>query len=266
MQGNNNNLLLKTSFVNKHFILQQEYYIYSFMKIITWNCNMAYRKKARHILAYKPDIVVVPECEHPDKLQFPAEVQKPADVLWFGENRNKGLGIFSYSHYRFKRLRSYNPAFKLIVPISVTGGSQPFTLYAVWANNPSDPDGVYVEQVWKAVNHYRIRRKNSILAGDFNSNTIFDKKYRRGNHTHVVELLQQKGIDSCYHLHHRQIQGKEEHPTHYLYRHQDKPFHLDYCFASADLLQKMESVEVGAFDSWKQYSDHVPVMVTFNED
>lgn len=224
---------------------------------------MAYRKKAVHILAYEPDIVVVPECEHPDKLIFPAGVQRPADMLWFGENKNKGLGIFSYGHLRFKKLRNHNPAFKMIVPVTVTGNSSPFTLFAVWANNPADPDGVYVEQVWKALNFYRLSKKGTILAGDFNSNTIFDKKYRIGNHSHVVELLHKKGISSCYHVHHKQIQGKEEHPTHYLYRHQDKPFHLDYCFASSDLIQKIRSVEIGAFEYWKQYSDHVPVIVTF---
>ena len=236
------------------------------MKIITWNCNMAFRKKANHILAYKPDILVVPECEHPDKLKFSNEIPKPTDILWFGENKNKRLGIFSYTHFRFKLIKTYNPDFKMIVPIAVTGNNCKFTLFAVWANNPADPDGVYVEQVWKAMQHYKLSKKNTVLAGDFNSNTIWDKKYRIGNHSHVVEHLQKKGISSCYHLHHKQIQGSEAHPTYYLYRHPDKPYHLDYCFASADLANKIQSVEIGDFDFWAPYSDHVPVMVTFADE
>jgi exonuclease III len=64
------------------------------MKIITWNCNMAFRKKAAVILAHKPDILIVPECEHPDKLIFNAGIFQPTDVLWFGTNQHKGLGIF----------------------------------------------------------------------------------------------------------------------------------------------------------------------------
>jgi exonuclease III len=36
------------------------------MKIITWNCNMAFRKKADWILQYEPDILIIPECEHPE--------------------------------------------------------------------------------------------------------------------------------------------------------------------------------------------------------
>lgn len=236
------------------------------MKIITWNCNMAFRKKAGHILVYKPDIVVVPECEHPDKLKFAGDIQKPTGMLWFGENKNKGLGIFSYSYYRLKLIKTHNPAFKTIVPIAVTGNDYKFTLFAVWANNPADPDGVYVEQVWKAINHYKLSKKNTILAGDFNSNTIWDRKYRTGNHSHVVEHLQKKGILSCYHLHHKQTQGKEEHPTYYLYRHKNKPYHIDYCFASADLAGKIQSVEIGDFGFWKQFSDHAPVIVSFNDD
>ena len=54
------------------------------------------------------------------------------------------------------------------------------------------------------------------------------------------------------------------HPTLYLYRHKDKPYHLDYCFASADLLENLRSVEIGDYDFWSKYSDHVPVIVTFD--
>lgn len=236
------------------------------MKIITWNCNMAYRKKAALLLPYKPDIVIVPECEHPGKLNFPANLPEPSDVLWFGENLNKGLGIFSYNGFSLRKMRMHDPSLKLVVPVSVTGGSVDFTLFAIWANNPQDPDGTYVAQIWKAVNQYHkhIKRKATVLAGDFNSNKIFDKKYRIGNHSHVVENLARKGIHSVYHLHHGQEHGKETDATWYLYRHENKPFHLDYCFVSADLADKIQSVEIGKHADWCRYSDHVPLMVSFD--
>lgn len=210
--------------------------------------------------------MVIPECEKIEKLKFDTGIPTPTSMLWFGENEHKGLGIFSYADFRLKVLRNHNKALKTIVPIAVTGGYFDFTLYAVWANNPNDPDGQYVEQVWKAIHHYnrRLSGKPSLLIGDFNSNTIWDRKYREGNHSNVVKRLGKKGIQSCYHLHHKQEQGKETHPTFYLYRHKDKPYHLDYCFASADMTERIASVEIGNYDDWKQYSDHVPVMVTFN--
>ncbi|WP_276505040.1 endonuclease/exonuclease/phosphatase family protein [Terrimonas pollutisoli] len=236
------------------------------MKLITWNCNMAFRKKAGLLLSLHPDIVIVPECEHPDKLKFSDDIRQPSDMLWFGNNLNKGLGIFSYSDFRFRVHKKHNPELRMIIPVTVTGGNTKFLLYAIWANNPTDPDGQYVEQIWKAIHHYKkyITNKQTILIGDFNSNTIWDRKRRAGNHSNVVKHLEEKGIYSCYHLHHQQVQGSEQHPTYYLYRHQDKPYHLDYCFVSADLSEKIKSVEIGDYDYWSPYSDHMPVIITLD--
>ncbi|MFL5741484.1 MAG: endonuclease/exonuclease/phosphatase family protein [Flavisolibacter sp.] len=237
------------------------------MKIISWNCNMAFRKKAGIILTHKPDILVVPECEHPNKLVFKSDTPKPTDILWFGDNLNKGLGIFSYCNYRFRVLDVYNDRFKIVIPIAVSGGKFEFTLFAIWANNPLDRDGQYITQVWKAINHYDLLLTGSrtILAGDFNSNTIWDKPRREGNHSTVVKRLEEKGIYSVYHKHFHQTQGIEQDPTLYMYRHQDKPYHIDYCFASEDLLECLNRVEVGEFEFWNKYSDHVPLIVTFDE-
>ena len=227
---------------------------------------MAFRKKADFILTYKPDILIVPECEHPDKLLFTIDTPKPADILWFGKNKNKGLAIFSYSNFRFTVLENHNQDLQMIIPIAVTNGQFEFNLFAIWANNPTDRDGQYIEQVWKAIHHYQnlLTDTKTILIGDFNSNTIWDRKHRESNHSNVVKLLEDKGIFSTYHLHHKQIQGTEEHPTLYMYRHKDKPYHIDYCFASKDLLKRVSSVEIGNFDEWIKYSDHVPIVVTFD--
>jgi exodeoxyribonuclease III len=235
------------------------------MKIITWNCNMAFRKKADFILPHQPDILIVQECEHPDKLNFNSNTPKPSDTLWFGHNRNKGLGIFSYCNFRFKVLDDHNDSFKMVIPIAVSNGQFDFTLFAIWANNPKDPDGPYVTQVWKAINHYNtlITNKRTMLIGDFNSNTIWDRPKREGNHSTVVERLEAKGIRSVYHTHFSQAQGSEKHPTLYLYRKKEKPYHLDYCFTSSDITEHLRSVEIGDHETWCKYSDHVPVIVTF---
>src|SRR5258705_12166459 len=113
------------------------------MKIITWNCNMAFRKKAGIILKHKPDILIVPECEHPDKLKFNFETPEPTGMLWFGNNQHKGLGIFSYTNFKLRVLKNHNKNLQLIVPFSATNGNLDFTLLAIWSNNPKDPDGRY---------------------------------------------------------------------------------------------------------------------------
>jgi len=236
------------------------------MRIITWNCNMAFRKKADLILAYKPDILIVQECECIEKLIFSSGTRIPNEKLWFGTNQHKGLAILSYGDLKLKVLDVHNQDLQMIVPISVTGGGYDFILFAIWAYNPNDPDGRYVEQVWKAIHHYDdlLSSKGTIFAGDFNSNTIWDKKRRAANHSNVVKFLEDKGIYSAYHLHHQQTQGKEQHPTFYLYRHQNKPYHLDYCFVSADMSERVSSVEVGDHETWSKHSDHVPLIVTID--
>ena len=227
---------------------------------------MAFRKKADFILKLKPDILIVPECEHPEKLNFQFDTPKPKDTLWFGTNQNKGLAIFSYSDYRFKLSGNYNPKLRLIIPIEVTGGQFDFTLFAIWAYNPQDREYNYIGQVWKALNYYKdtLNCKNIILAGDFNSNVIWDKLNRKSSHSMVVEKLKNLNISSCYHSHRNQVQGKEKHPTYYMYRHKNKPYHIDYCFVSETLAENIKSVEIGDYDIWIKYSDHVPVSVTFN--
>jgi exodeoxyribonuclease III len=227
---------------------------------------MAFRRKAEYILTYSPDILIVPECEHIDKIKFPKTFRQPTDKLWFGKNQNKGLAVFSFCDFRFRVLDIHNENFKMIIPIAVTGEHFDFNLFAIWANNPSDKDGHYVTQIWKAINHYDslLSEKSTILMGDFNSNTIWDyKKHRLSDHSSVVKFLESKNIFSTYHLHHKQTQGKEIHPTLYMYRHQQKPYHIDYCFVSADLADKLKSVEVGDYETWIKYSDHTPLIATF---
>ncbi len=227
---------------------------------------MAFRKKAQFILTYSPDILVIPECECPENLKFEHEHLQPKDILWFGANKHKGLGVFSYSNYKFKLLECHNTIFKNILPISVSNEKDSFILFAIWANNPEDKEGQYITQVWKAINYYEklLIGNRIILTGDFNSNTIWDKPKRKGNHSHVVEMLETNKIFSAYHKFYNKEQGKEEHPTLYMYRHKDKPYHIDYCFASIDFINVLKNVEVGIYETWSQYSDHKPLIVDFD--
>jgi len=92
---------------------------------------MAFRKKAGFILTHKPDILIVPECKHPDKVKFGKETLLPTDIFWHGTNLNKGLGVFSDSNYKFELLEVHNPELKNILPLRVTGGFFDFTLFAI---------------------------------------------------------------------------------------------------------------------------------------
>ncbi len=237
------------------------------MKLITWNCQGAFRKKADAILSYQPDILVVQECEHPDKITFDSSIKQPNNCHWYGDNVHKGIALYSFSNYKFKLLPEFNPLFRYVLPFRVSGNGHTFTLFAIWAMpNKENYEARYIGQVWLAINHYiKLLKRPSILIGDFNSNKIWDRKGRVGNHSDVVQKLSDNNIHSLYHQHFNSEQGKEKHPTFFLQRNKSKPYHIDYCFASADFADKVQEVEIGSYENWIAHSDHSPVKITIDQ-
>lgn len=235
------------------------------MRLITWNCQGAFRKKANVILSYQPDILILPESEHPDKLFDNLTIPKPNCHYWHGDNIHKGIGIYFYTDYKFELLPEFNPEFRYILPFRITGDGQTFILFAIWAmSNKENYEARYIGQIWRAINHYSSRLSGStILVGDFNSNKIWDYKKRVGSHSDVVRKLEENNIQSIYHKHFHFEQGREEHPTFFLQRKQNKPYHIDYCFVSSNLIDKVKNVEVGSFADWIEHSDHMPLIIDF---
>ena len=77
----------------------------------------------------------------------------------------------------------------------------------------------------------------------------------------VINKLKEINIFSAYHTYQNVAQGLENHPTYFMYRHINKPYHIDYCFASKCFLEKTVSVSVGQFSEWIKHSDHMPVII-----
>ncbi len=149
------------------------------------------------------------------------------------------------------------------MPLRVTGDWN-FHLVAVWAMPQTDPRGSsYVGQICRAVETYEafIREDDTVFVGDFNSNQIFDHRYRPCNHSTVVERLVQDGIVSLYHEYFHEPHGQESQPTFYLTKKVTRPFHLDYCFAPIHWSQRVSRLWVGDFSEWRSWSDHCPLFV-----
>ncbi len=237
------------------------------MRIIEWNCQGAFRLKNQEIFELEPDILVIPECESEEKLQFGKLTPKPNDFFWYGNAGKKGIGIFSYSKFTFKLLKEFNPDFRYVIPLEVSDGKNSFLLFAIWAmDNKLNPLTRYIGQIWLAINYYQATLKyNSILIGDFNSNQIWNKNVRDGNHTQVVDFLAKLNIDSLYHMQLNEEQGQESIYTFYLYRNLERPYHIDYIFASNNLVKNGYNLSFENVDSWINKSDHIPLVLDINE-
>ncbi|MEA2008704.1 MAG: endonuclease/exonuclease/phosphatase family protein [Chloroflexota bacterium] len=227
---------------------------------------MAFRKKSKLILEFAPDLAIVPESESPTKLKFPKLITEPRDKIWVGENSSKGLSIFSYSDLEITLHESYDPEYKYIVPIQVSG-KEHFNLIAVWAMNDTEKRSQrYIGQAWLALQRYEPLLGDSVLiAGDFNWNKVWDGSHNlAGNLTKLVKYLKTKGIKSLYHHYFQENFGQETQPTFYMYRKIEKPYHIDYCFGSTDFVDRLQFVKVGKYKTWHEWSDHTPVFCSFS--
>jgi exodeoxyribonuclease-3 len=237
------------------------------MRIVEWNCQGAFRKKIKDIVGLKPDILVVPECENEQKLKLSSLDVPVSDFFWYGDSPNKGVGVFSFGDYKIELVNWFNPRFRYILPLKISNGSHSFLLFAIWAmDNKEDTKARYIGQVWLAINYYSQFISDSvIMIGDYNSNQIWDSNDIYGNHSAVVSFLESKQILSLYHTQHDLLPGHEQHPTFHMYRKREKPYHIDYCFASCNILDKGFTFTIDDHASWLGISDHLPLVIDFNE-
>jgi exodeoxyribonuclease-3 len=81
--------------------------------------------------------------------------------------------------------------------------------------------------------------------------------------TDVIKILEIKRIRSTYHSFYREEFGVETKHTLFMHHNEEKHYHVDYCFASGNF--KLENVEIGTYSDWHKSSDHVPIIITFDD-
>lgn len=230
------------------------------MKIVSWNCNGALRKKLGALSALKADIYVIQECEDP--LRCPDTDYKAwaANHLWVGENKNRGLGVFASEGIALERVELDAGPLQLFLPCIVAGR---IGLLAVWTREANSPTFGYIGQLWKYLQlhqNFLRNKEETILIGDLNSNTRWDVWDRWWNHSDVLKQLQDLGLESLYHFNRSEVQGQELTPTFFMNRRITKPYHIDYAFLSSNILQSA-SLQIGEPDIWLEHSDHMPLIV-----
>lgn len=229
------------------------------MRIISWNCNGALRKKLSTLLHYDADVYVIQECEDPKKSVCQDYKSWAANYLWVGGNKNKGLGVFAKPGITLAPLNLDPGSLESFIPCTLNGQ---LLLLAVWTRQANSPTFRYIGQMWKYLQKHKatLSDKDAVIIGDFNSNICWDVWDRWWNHSDVVRDLEELGIYSLYHSVKGEDQGSESEPTFFMHRKRERPYHIDYAFVSGKYLPSA-SLEVGNPRTWLEHSDHMPLFV-----
>jgi len=235
------------------------------IRILTWNCGGALRKKLNAFSNINADIFIIQECEDPERANDNIYKAWARKYLWIGDNKNKGLGVFTNEKWALEKYILGSNALRYFIPCRINNY---FNLIAVWAmDNKENYDARYIGQVWLAIDFYMNLLSDAVLIiGDFNSNKIWDYKDRIGTHSDVVQKLAEHRIDSFYHKYYEESQGEETQPTFYLHKNINKPYHIDYIFGSEKFSNSIHSLTVGKPEKWLAYSDHMPMFLEFKSD
>ena len=231
------------------------------MKLLTWNCQGAFRKKYSLIAGLAPDLAVIPECESLDKIPWKAG-NAPTSAFWYGDKPSKGVGVFSWTGLVFDDLEGWDDSIRYCIPLRITAPYQ-FHLIAVWAMDHPKDNLSYSAQIFQAVGLYRefIKAADTVMMGDFNSSKRTTPSSRIGNHTTLTTAIEDLWMVSAYHHFTHEKAPKETRGTFFRARKSDKPAHIDYAYIPVRWLRRLRKVTVGDPSVWLAHSDHCPVIV-----
>lgn len=232
------------------------------MKVLTWNCNRAFRKKYHFIEQFDADILIIQECEDPARCKDASYQEFASNYLWIGTNKNFGLGIFAKDGIKLDMLEWDAGRLELFLPCRV---NDEFNLLAVWTKHAVSPTFQYIGQMWKYLQEHKrsMAASDLLIAGDLNSNACWDVWDRWWNHSDVVRELEEIGLKSIYHHFHSETQGNESQPTFFMRKNIDQPYHIDYQFGSRAFYQAIQNIMIGKVDDWLEVSDHMPFIAQY---
>lgn len=230
------------------------------MRLVTWNCRVGgFRYKAKHIAAFRPDVLTVQEVEPLDNVLLFTGDEQPtcSDRVGDPSYPRRAIGTFSYTGVVLAAADADLPRYGFRRYQAQRNGLY-FQVVAVWTAATKFRNTSYMQAIEGVQEHSGwIAQAPTVIMGDFNDNT----SYRSGHWTQFLSLLQPLGLVSAYHEHFQESYGAESRPTHYFKGNQEAPFHLDYCFVPRERAGRIKTVTVGAYDEWRSVSDHVPLMV-----
>ena len=226
------------------------------LRICTWNCNGALRRRLGQVDSMDADILIIQECEDPARSPDPAyRSWAGGNYAWIGDSASKGLGVFPRRNLANSSL-GWDHRARFFLPRAVQG----VPVCAVWAHRATGKGRNYIGQISQALDSHAdwLDDPACIFAGDFNSSAVWDGPRKSWGHTPTMQRLAALGLQSAYHRHHNVAHGDERHPSFFLQRNLAKPYHLDYILTGK--AWRIGALRIGAPAEWLAYSDHMPLL------
>ena len=233
------------------------------MRIVSWNCHYGLKiEKYLEILRHSPQIVIIQECTKND---FDYVKNMWEYKNWYNDDLNNesseyGVAIFSHEA-KIEFTEIFNRKYRYVIPYKVSiDKDREFNLFTVWIK-PVYKN--YLKPFYEAVKYYQTNKMlddHSIIIGDFNT---FAKK-ENGR----LETLEKKlsPLLNCT----KKKKQLWQTPTYY---HAKNNMGIDdFCFASADIADKIEvTIPHKEWDDkqdkdhrWNGLSGHCPIIVDFD--
>ena len=147
---------------------------------------------------------------------------------------------------------------RYFIPVNV---NDEFNLLAVWTN-PNKKSADASKYPVELLEYYELHKNSElfdrdiIICGDFNCDVRLKGAHAKKVYL-LIEKFNEKGLTDTYHYLNNEKQGEESEATFFMYRHLDKPFHLDHVFASPGFVKNLE---IQDSKKWTQFSDHIPIV------
>jgi hypothetical protein len=227
-----------------------------------WNLCGATDRKWPHVLALRPALAVLPEvARQPKALAGGGLLPPDAEWHWVGTVPSRGLAVATFGMASSPLL--VDAGGRWSVGARTAGGLHAL---GIWSCPSGGGAPAYLLEVRRAIEaHARWLSGPGprLVAGDLN---VMGSGTTATGFRRLADQLAELGLRSAYHAYFDERFGSESRATYFHLRRRERPFHIDFCFLSPELLGRVQRVEVGAYDDWVtgaagSVSDHVPLVV-----
>ena len=217
------------------------------LTVATWNCADGFAKKRGYLAELDADILCIQEIR---QAAFDEEAPNWRFAQFTPSQSARGLALFSRIPLAPFAMR-YRRTDRAYLALQ----SDDFAILGAWVK----PAENYVTPSQRVFRQFlRKLDKPAIILGDLNQNAVFDANRRIGLFADTQRMLTRAGLRSLYHQHSGYAFGSEA-PTHWLTFNAERPYHLDYIWASDAF--DLRSFTLFPADPWltERRSDHLPM-------